>query len=69
MKELIKIYGASIAGLFLNLAIMWIVVDLLHWNRMIAKMVATGITFSGVFLFVNSLFIIHEGCVAYFNAI
>lgn len=44
-KELIKIYLTSIAGFLMNLILMWIAVQQMHCNEMLAKMAATGIVF------------------------
>lgn len=44
-KELAQIYATSIAGLLMNLFIMWVAFDILHINKMLAKMIATGIVF------------------------
>ncbi len=45
LKELAKIYLTSIAGLLMNLLIMWIAVNLIGINEMISKIIATGIVF------------------------
>ncbi|MCI8308247.1 MAG: GtrA family protein [Lachnospiraceae bacterium] len=44
-KELAKIYLTSIAGFLMNLLIMWIAIQQLESDEMIAKMAATGIVF------------------------
>ncbi len=44
-KELAKIYLTSIAGLLMNLLIMWVAVDLIGINEMVSKILATGIVF------------------------
>ena len=44
-KELAKIYLTSIAGFLMNLLIMWIAIQKLNSDEMIAKMIATGIVF------------------------
>ena len=44
-KELTQIYVTSIAGLLMNLLIMWIAFDNLHINKMLSKIIATGIVF------------------------
>lgn len=49
-KELIKIYATSAAGLLMNLLIMWIAIDLIGIQDMIAKIIATGIVFFWNFL-------------------
>lgn len=51
VKELVQIYLTSIAGLLMNLLIMWVAVDF-HFikDEMIAKMIATGIVFFWNFL-------------------
>lgn len=43
--EIGKIYVISIAGLGLNLLLMWIMVGGLHWDSMLSKIAATGIVF------------------------
>lgn len=50
LKEIIGIYLASIVGLLMNLAIMWIAVELLSFNEMLSKMSATAIVFVYNFL-------------------
>ena len=55
-KELIKIYATSAAGLLMNLLIMWIAIDLIGIQDMIAKIIATGMVFFWNFL-VRKLFI------------
>ncbi len=55
-KELVKIYLTSIVGLLLNLAIMYVCVDLLTLDSMLSKIIATGIVFFFNFL-VRKLFI------------
>lgn len=49
-KEIAKIYLTSIAGLLMNLIIMWIAVRKMGCNEMLAKIVATGIVFFWNFL-------------------
>ena len=49
-KEIASVYLASIVGLLLNLLIMWVAVDLLSVNEMIAKIAATAIVFAYNFL-------------------
>lgn len=44
-KELVQIYLASIAGLLMNLIIMWIAIEKLGFNNMFSKIAATGIVF------------------------
>lgn len=44
-KELTKIYLTAIAGFLMNLLIMWIAIQKLDSDEMIAKMIATGIVF------------------------
>ena len=44
-KELTQIYFTSIAGLLMNLLIMWVAFDNLHINKMLSKIIATGIVF------------------------
>lgn len=43
IKEIASIYIASIIGLLLNLLIMWIAIDLLSFNEMLSKMLATAL--------------------------
>ncbi len=50
LQEIASIYLASILGLLLNLLIMWIAVDLLSVNEMLAKILATAIVFAYNFL-------------------
>ncbi|MBP3893290.1 MAG: GtrA family protein [Atopobiaceae bacterium] len=50
VSELAKIYGASVAGLLMNLAIMWVAVEQFGVKEMIAKIIATGIVFFWNFL-------------------
>ena len=50
LREIGSIYGVSIAGLLLNLAIMWVAINGLHLKDMIAKIIATAIVFAGNFL-------------------
>lgn len=49
-KELLKIYLTSIAGLLLNLGIMWLAVEWCGVHKMAAKIIATGIVFFWNFL-------------------
>ncbi len=56
LKEILGIYIAAGVGLLLNLAIMWVGVDLLSINKMLTKISATGIVFIYNFL-VRKLFI------------
>lgn len=49
-REILKIYLAAIAGLLMNLAIMFICVDLLRMDEMLSKILATGIVFLFNFL-------------------
>jgi len=49
-QEILKIYLAAIAGLLMNLAIMFICVDLLRMDEMLSKILATGIVFLFNFL-------------------
>ncbi|EOS39917.1 GtrA family protein [Lachnospiraceae bacterium] len=44
-KELVQIYLVSIAGLLMNLMIMWIAITKLGFNNMFSKIAATGIVF------------------------
>ncbi len=50
LKEIGEIYIASIIGLLLNLLIMWVAVDLLCANEMMAKVLATALVFIYNFL-------------------
>jgi putative flippase GtrA len=50
LQELGKIYLTSIAGLLMNLLIMWIEIDLLGIGDMLAKVIATCIVFLWNFL-------------------
>lgn len=50
LKELAKIYVTSIAGLLMNLLIMWVAIDLIGIQDMLAKIIATGIVFFWNFL-------------------
>lgn len=45
VAEIFSIYAASIIGLLLNLAIMWVIIDFVNANSMIAKIVATILVF------------------------
>lgn len=56
LKEIIEIYIASIVGLLLNLAIMWLMVDICSINEMLSKIIATAMVFFYNFL-VRKLFI------------
>jgi len=56
LAELAQIYGTSIVGLLMNLAIMWIAVEQFGVQEMIAKIIATGIVFFWNF-FVRKLLI------------
>lgn len=44
-KEIVEIYTTSIVGLLLNMAIMWLAVDILSFNEMPSKIAATAIVF------------------------
>lgn len=50
LKEILSVYLASVIGLLLNLAIMWVAVDLLFCGEMPSKMMATAIVFTYNFL-------------------
>ena len=50
LAEIAKIYLTSIAGLLFNLALMWVFVDKINLNEMVAKILATGIVFIWNFL-------------------
>jgi len=45
LKEIASIYAVSVIGLLMNMAIMWIAVDFIGINKMISKILATGIVF------------------------
>ena len=45
VTEILSIYTASIIGLLLNLVIMWMIIDFVNANAMIAKVVATILVF------------------------
>ena len=49
-KELLKIYAVSVAGLVMNLAIMFVAVEECAISEMPAKILATGIVFAWNFL-------------------
>lgn len=49
-NELAKIYATSIAGLLMNLLIMWLFIDWIGIQEMLSKIVATGIVFFWNFL-------------------
>lgn len=49
-KELLKIYATSVAGLLMNLGIMWVAVERIGIPEMPAKMIATGLVFFWNFL-------------------
>ncbi len=48
--ELLKVYAVSIAGLLMNLLIMWIAVEKIKIGKMISKIIATGIVFMWNFM-------------------
>lgn len=50
LKEIGKIYLTSIAGFIMNMAIMYLAVDVLSQNEMLSKIAATGIVFIWNFL-------------------
>ena len=50
LKEILCIYIASVAGLLLNLLIMWVAVDCLCFKEMFSKIAATVIVFFYNFL-------------------
>lgn len=50
IKEVAKIYAASLIGILLNMLLMWCAVDLLGFPEMLSKMAATGIVFIWNFL-------------------
>lgn len=49
-KELLQIYMTSVAGLLMNLLIMFVLVEKFSMGEMISKMAATGIVFFWNFL-------------------
>jgi len=49
-RELLKIYLAALAGLLMNLVIMFLFVDVIHLDEMLSKVLATGIVFLFNFL-------------------
>lgn len=57
--ELIQIYLTSIAGLLMNLIIMWLAVELLSIAELASKMLATVLVFSWNFLIRK--FVIYKG--------
>ena len=50
IPEIVKVYATSIAGLFFNLVLMWIMVDIMGLQEMVSKIIATGIVFMWNFL-------------------
>ena len=50
LQELLKIYTTSVAGLLMNLLIMWVAIEKLAIGQMMAKVAATGIVFFWNFL-------------------
>ncbi len=56
VAELIKIYLTSIAGLIMNLVIMWIAIEFIGIPNFISKVIATGIVFFWNFI-IRKLFI------------
>ncbi len=50
IKEILGVYTASVVGLLLNLAIMWVAVDLFDMGEMLSKIIATAIVFFYNFL-------------------
>ena len=50
LHELGSIYVVSIIGLLLNLLIMWVLIDILSFCNMFAKIIATAIVFLGNFI-------------------
>ena len=57
--ELVQIYLTSIAGLLMNLIIMWLAVELLSITELASKMLATVLVFSWNFLIRK--FVIYKG--------
>lgn len=49
-KELVKIYLTAIAGLLMNLVIMWLAIEQFGIDEMLSKIIATGIVFFWNFL-------------------
>ena len=45
VRDLIRVYLASLAGLGLNLLFMYLFVDVMHINAMLSKIAATGLVF------------------------
>ncbi len=50
IKEIFKIYGVSLIGLFFNLIIMFLAIEKFNMKSMFAKILATGIVFAWNFL-------------------
>ena len=50
VREIADVYAASIIGLLLNLLIMWLAVDILSFNKMISKIIATVLVFAWNYL-------------------
>ncbi len=64
LKEIVSIYGAAVVGLALNELIMWVILNFIFvqassFEKMFAKMVATGIVFFWNF-FIRKLVIYKE---------
>lgn len=59
--ELAKIYMTSIAGLFMNLLIMWIAIDVIGIPNFLSKVIATGIVFFWNFI-IRKLLIYRSDC-------
>ncbi len=45
IKELVGVYLASAVGLIINIVLMFALVDLLHINEIMSKIISTGIVF------------------------
>lgn len=58
LKDCMQVYLASLAGLAINLALMYVFVDLLTINQMVSKILSTGIVF--IWNFVVRKFLIYK---------
>lgn len=59
IKDLVKVYLASLIGLFLNLGFMYLFVDVLSMHPMLSKILATGLVF--IWNFAVRRFVIYKG--------
>lgn len=50
LREILEVYLVSLGGLLLNLAIMWVAVELFAAREMVAKVLATALVFFYNFL-------------------